>query len=272
MNSLFIFRCLAIVFLLFIPSCSSHVSNTGDQKGNLDKERRIMSETSQTNAVDNWIRQCRNQLHYLSNFTKTVPALGWSSQKKESIVRLAVKRVLEMAPAWWVTIGENEDNGKLPVNIKVAQSTAPQNGYLLSDGEINTDVEWHRNGKTSNKKIRSWTGAKEGLETVLTEKDAVCLFGFGLRAWGVVDNKDVVVLEEDLNTGDGCLSFDDGNWTFEGWSSFGGEAVFSIIMWEEGGVWKSTVRSKKSEHFTLDEICQSLREEWDFSNPRPKNP
>jgi hypothetical protein len=262
-NVSFISQCLmTIVALSTFQGCAPHVSKAGAEERNSKKI--AMRQESPKQAKDTWLGKCRSQLSYLDNYQNTVPSLDWSKEKKEAIVRLALKKVLESVPDWWIGLGKNEDKGKLPVNIIIGLDNAPQNGFLLSDGEIETVVEWNRKGKTDKKIIRSWTGTKAGVEKELKKGEAVCLLGFGLRSWGVVNGRDVVVVTEDLNSGDGCLSYSeaDGKWLFGGWSSYGAEPVYSIIMWEEGGEWKSTVRSKELEPLTLDEICQALGEEW----------
>jgi hypothetical protein len=259
MNIRFMFQCLMTVNLSISLGCAPHVSKAGVEEQN--GKGIAMRQEHQKQAKDTWLGKCRNQLSYIDKYKDAIPMLDWSIKKKEEITKLALRKLLETDQEG-VGLGINEDNGKLPVNITVGSVTAPQNGFLLSDGEVETIVEWENKGKKEKKRIKSWTGSKEGVEKELENDEGVCLLEYHLKSWGIVQGKDTVVVTADMNEGSDCLQYVDGQWKFEGWSSYGAEPVYSIIMWEEDGEWKSTVRSKILEPLTIYEICQALGEEW----------
>jgi hypothetical protein len=252
------------IYIILVFGCAPSVSSKNiEEPAPVPAAVKTNGESEKESIYPNWIDQCRSHLNYLEKYETMPPELHWNKQKKERVTTLTVKRTLETASEW-LELGVNDDNGKLPVNIKIGLEAAPQNGFLLSDGEVQTTVEWQKSEQKEQTPIKSWTGTRDGIEKEIkiNGKDTVCLLGLDLLSWGTVSNKDVVVVAEDMNESSGCLEYSDGKWQLEGWSTYGSEPVYSIIMWEENGEWKSTVRSKRVLKLTLDEICQALGEEW----------
>jgi hypothetical protein len=220
------------------------------------------AESKPKGAHETWLITCQDQLSYLESHNDPAPKLEWSKTKKEEVLKRSVKYIFELVPKWAFP-RKNNDNGTELVNIEINAKSASNNKFILADGEMDTTLDWEKDGAPVKTALRSWTGTKEGIRKKLKDKkDAVCLMSFKLKAWGKVQGKDVVVVLENTNEHAECLQYIDDQWKFMGWSTYGREPVYTMIMWEENNDWKSTIRSKKLFPLEKEEICQVLGEQW----------